>query len=152
VSRTAKLLTVTWIGGLAAWTFAVVDPAADLSHVLALTAGFAVASCSIPLVLLSEVPRSRLSRPLLFESTYRTCVPLYFGGFIALLLPDMSPGLVVVSALILAAGAIVVATSFPPLLLRRVARDGDNSHPPIPITPATPAEKQPKHPMQPPPV
>ena len=129
VSRTAKLLTVAWIGGIAAWTFAVVDPGFDAGHALAFAGGMFIASGSIPLILLSEIPRSRLTRPLLFESTYRTCVPLFFGSFLVPLLPDMATLRFVVAALALAVGAVVVATSFPPVLLRRVRqRGGDTDH------------------------
>ncbi len=124
MSRTAKLLTVAWTGGIAAWVFAVVDPGFDAGHALAFAGGMVIASGSIPLVLLDEIPRSRLTRPLLFESTYRTCVPLFFGSFLVPLLPDMPTLPFVVAALALAVGAAVLATSFPPVLLRRVHQRG----------------------------
>lgn len=136
VSSTGKLLTVIWVGGLAAWTFAVVDPQLDTAHKVAFAGGFFVASASIPLVLLREVPKRQLTRPVLFESTYRTCVPLFFGTFLILLLPDMPALLVVISVVVVAVGVIVVATSFPPLLVRRVrAQHDDDQAKVFPIRP-----------------
>lgn len=119
-----------------------VDPAIDTAHSLAFAGGMFVASCSIPLVLLSDVPRSKLSRDLLFCSTYRTLVPLGFGTFLIGFLPDLPPVAVVVAALLLVVGAVVVGTSFPPVLLRRIRGRGDGS-PPSNVVPLKSEQSEP---------